>query len=402
MKKVAVLLGAVLALLPSLMSLVDWRYRLDPALQGSVCPTVACSDQLLLDSADRLITGGDKQDTATALAMRQEALRRNSASPDRWSDLGEAFLAAGRIQEARYCFTRATALGPESPPTLWRTAQFYTQIHDTSRSQEYMGRLLSLMPQYRDLVFGTYVSSGATVVDTFEHGFPTGGLAQEYFGYLLTQDLSLEDSRRAWEWLKAHSLNDSRLAAEYVDWLSGKREYSLAHDVWKHSVGKFDHAYLNPNLVFNGSFESEPLQSGLDWRYSETPGARVMRDSAIAFSGASSLRIEFDGTTNLNFNAVTNDVVVSSGRYHFRAWVRTSELTTDQGIAFQLTDLSGRSTFGTMPLTGTHDWIPVDLDFALAGPARLIRISVVRRSSWKFDNKISGKAWIDGVSLVGS
>jgi len=54
----------------------------------------------------------------------------------------------------------------------------------------------------------------------------------------------------------------------------------------------------------------------------------------------------------------------------------------------------------TTQLTGTHAWTPVDLDFTLPGPVRLLRIEVVRQPSAKFDNKIRGYAWIDSVSLV--
>jgi hypothetical protein len=401
MKRVAVLLGAALALLPSIMYLADLRYRFDPALQHSVCRSLLCSDRLLLDSADRLAAGADRQDMSAVLSALQEALRRNVASPDRWCDLGEALLAAGRIQEARYCFTRAVALGPQSPPVFWRTAQFYTQIREMNRSQEYMGRLLSFMPTYADLVFGIYRSSEANIVDTLEHGFPQGSrLGQDYFRYLLTQNVSLEDSRKAWDWFRSHSLDDRRLAGDYVDWLSNKGQYILAGEIWRGSAQEYDPAYLNPNLVFNGSFETVPLQAGFDWRLPETPGVRTVNNSPVAFSGSSSLQIEFDGTRNIDFNSITHDVVVSPGRYHFRAWIRTSELTTDQGIGFRLIDSSGRMNFETATLTGTHDWTPVDLDFTLAGPVRLLRIAIVRKTSWKFDNKISGKIWIDEVSLV--
>jgi hypothetical protein len=157
---------------------------------------------------------------------------------------------------------------------------------------------------------------------------------------------------------------------------------------------------LNPNLIFNGGFELESLQSVLDWRFSEPYGVHIRRDSTIAFSGSSSLEIVFDGESNIDFNSVAHDTMAHPGRYHFKAWVRTSELTTDQGIGFRLVDSLGHINFQTMRLTGTHDWTPVVLDFTLPSPVRLLRIEVVRQPSWKFDNKIKGKVWIDDVSLI--
>ena len=126
MKAIAVVVGIVLALFPNIRYLVGLRYSVDPVLERSVCRNVACSDELLLASAERL-AGGSREDVAVALENLEEALRRNVASPYRWCDVGEALLAAGRIEEARYCFIRAVELGPQISPVLWRTAQFYIQ-----------------------------------------------------------------------------------------------------------------------------------------------------------------------------------------------------------------------------------------------------------------------------------
>src|SRR5438128_4338907 len=152
MNKFAVFLGAIISLFPNIRYLADLRYHFEPALEYSVCRSLLCSDQLLLDSADR-IAHGSKQDKAVAVARLQEALRRSVADPDRWVALGDAFFEGGRIQEAQYCFTRAVDLGPQYPPAFWRTAQFYARIQDPIRSQEYMGKMLALLPEYKEVVF---------------------------------------------------------------------------------------------------------------------------------------------------------------------------------------------------------------------------------------------------------
>jgi hypothetical protein len=119
-------------------------------------------------------------------------------------------------------------------------------------------------------------------------------------------------------------------------------------------------------------------------------------------NGSHSSHIEFDGENNGDFRAVTQPVVAHPGRYHFKAWVRTSELTTDQGIGFRIVDSSGGMNLLTPSLAGTHDWTAVDLDFRLSDAVRLLRVDVVRQPSWKFNNKIRGNVWIDSVSLVRS
>jgi hypothetical protein len=402
MKRIAIVLGAVLALFPNIRFLADFRYRTDPALERSVCRNVICSDELLLETANRF-SEGTGEDAEVAVANRQEALRRNPASPTRWTDLGEALRASGRIEEARYCFKRAVELGPQSPPVFWRTALFYSEIKELSRSHEYMGRMLELVPEYRKLVFETYEASGSSIDDILEHGIPRQStLAQEYFRYLLARDAALADIKKTWEWLNKHSLIDEYLAGDYTDFLLNKNQYAAAFEIWKNAMGAHDSSRSSSDLVFNGGFERDSIQSGLDWRFSGNQGARVNLDSTVVHSGSSSLRIEFDGGSNIDFNSVAHAVVAEPGRYRFSAWIKASDLTTDQGIGFRIVDSSGQVIDRTTPLNGTHDWTRVDLDFTLSPPVRLLRIEVVRQPSWKFDNKIRGKAWLDDVSLVRS
>lgn len=393
----ATVLGAALALFPNIAYLVDLRYRLDPVLERSVCRSIVCSDTLLLESAERTARGS-RDDRQLTLANLQEALRRNVVSPYRWSDLGQAFLSLGRREEASYCFAQALELGPAIPPVLWRAALFYSRVKNTNRSTEYMGKMLVLAPDYKELVFSIF--SRRRIADTLEYGFPLQRpIVQDYFRYLLTH-AKPEDVNTAWEWLENHSLTNDTLAGDYVDLLAKKGEFSLAADTWQKYAGHYDDGYLKPNAVFNGGFESQPVQSGMDWRFPAVPGVKVGVDSNVSYSGKSSLRIEFDGEANIDFNGVMQDVVAHPGRYHFKAWVRTSQLTTDQGVGFRILDSSGGLNLQTIRVSGSKDWIPIDLDFVLSGPTRLLRVAAVRPSSSKFDNKVSGTVWIDDVSIV--
>ncbi|MEO7649849.1 MAG: hypothetical protein ABIZ80_05235 [Bryobacteraceae bacterium] len=65
-----------------------------------------------------------------------EALRQDTASPQRWADLAEALLHAKRPDEARYCISRAVALGPRLPPVLLRAMNFYLLTDDRKGARE--------------------------------------------------------------------------------------------------------------------------------------------------------------------------------------------------------------------------------------------------------------------------
>jgi tetratricopeptide (TPR) repeat protein len=398
MKKAAIILGAAIALLPLIGYLNGLRYQFDPALAHSVCHSIVCPDDLLLESAERMIRG-DRRNIPLGLATLQETLRRNPASPQRWSEFGETLVKAGKRSEAEYAFRRAVDLGSQSPPVLWRAGLFYLRNKQERHGMELMARLLDLAPEYRTVVFNLYLFYQSDVCDALEFGITRQSrLGQDYFRYLLKR-ASEEDINKAWECVQQHSLDDYELSAQFAEFLIGKNDYRRAMDLWARAARDRDHAYLKPNLVFNGGFELESRQAGPDWRFSNVPGTRVQRDSTVALSGSASLSVEF-AEENVDFNNIAQTLILQPGRYQFKGSVRTADLTTDHGIGFRLADSSRRIDLKTQMLTGTNDWTPVTLDFTVPQPVRTLQVSVIRQKSWKFDSKISGRAWIDDVSVT--
>jgi len=107
------------------------------------------------------------------------------------------------------------------------------------------------------------------------------------------------------------------------------------------------------------------------------------------------------GTQNLNFAAATQLAFVRSGPYHFHASIRTDGLTTDQGIRFRISDAELPTRFDVVfgQFKGTMPWSSVEQDLTLPLQTKFVRVQVIRQPSMKFDNKISGTAWIDEMRL---
>jgi hypothetical protein len=157
------------------------------------------------------------------------------------------------------------------------------------------------------------------------------------------------------------------------------------------------------SLIWNGGFETKPLNGGFDWRIAPTAGVRMAWDSEIFHSGGRSLRVDFDGSANVNFEHVWQYVPVQPGRrYRFAAFLRTEGLNTDSGIRFEIRDVSrpGSPSSFTSNLVGTLGWSGQDLDFTAGPETKLLKIILRRPPSEKFANRIRGTAWIDDVALV--
>lgn len=362
------------------------------------------SDASVVARAQQRMWAGEVEGPDGAVELFGEALRRDTASPYRWCDLGEALLEAGQTEQARYCFQRGVESGPHSPQTLLRAANFHFRIGEEQKALPYTSRVLGMAPDYDAAVFGSYSRMGVSIEEVLARGIPADKrAAQSFFRYVLGQG-GLREARAAWEWMGAHSFADDRLADEYAAFLVRLGEYQAAASMWAAHVAPREEGYRVLNSVYNGSFEREPARTTFDWRIASCQGVHAERDAAVASSGRWSLRIRFEGKENVAYNHVSQREVVKPGTYRFEAEMRASEITTDQGVGFRIVDAEDgrRLDVRTERLRGTTDWRRVELRFRTPERTKLVEIQVVREPSLKFDNKISGTVWIDEVVLAAS
>src|SRR5208283_4749172 len=156
-------------------------------------------------------------------------------------------------------------------------------------------------------------------------------------------------------------------------------------------------------LVFNGRFEHEIMNGGFDWREAAAPGTQFAFDDRIAHAGTRSFQVQFDGTENIDFQNLFQYVAVKPGtHYHFSAYVQTEAISTDRGICFEIVDPRHTSQVQIMTpdVVGTNPWTQVQADLVTGTQTHLLRITLRRIPSWKFDNKLSGTVWVDDVALA--
>jgi len=94
-------------------------------------------------------------------------------------------------------------------------------------------------------------------------------------------------------------------------------------------------------------------------------------------------------------------MVLPPGVWRFEGRMRTQEITTDQGLGFRLLDPENTRLLDarTASLTGTHDWTLLSVGFEVHPATRVVEVRVFRTPSLKFDKKLGGTAWIDGLVL---
>jgi hypothetical protein len=182
---------------------------------------------------------------------------------------------------------------------------------------------------------------------------------------------------------------------------------SDARLVWQQALAlaRMEEAPIVPgSTVWDGGFEQGFSRGGFGWQKTDVPGASVALDSSVRRSGTATLRVSFDGSANIDFQHVRQDMVVEPGtRYRFRAYVRCEGVSTDSGPRFRIFDRSQPAALNveTENLTGTLAvWTPQEVDFVTGPQTHFLTILLQRRPSRKLDNKLRGTLWVDDVSLV--
>ncbi len=330
--------------------------------------------------------------SSTALLTGQitppETIASDPANPFLYCDVADSLRAAGHTQESRNALLRAASLGPNIPPLLMRVADGYLALGDPDAALHHFRTVLSLVRHYDSEIYATldrlHLPAAAVL--------PNQASGKSYLNYLLDAG-RLADAAVAWKSLRAQGFRDDSTVARYIDVLLGANEGRQARRIWSDYLGPNRGAYPDNNLVFNGHFDRPLSAVPLDWQIQPVEGVTAAIESQ-------KLRIYFAGKANLDFDDISQLVYAPPGRYRFRARVRSDGLTTNRGLEFRLQDpVTQRIEWYSDPILGTNPWFWIQSDVRIPSCPYLV-LSLVRRPSEKFDNKIKGTVWIDDVSLT--
>ena len=349
---------------------------------------------LLLQDSPRAVQGVNLS-PPDSVASLEAALRANTISPYRWLELAEGYEQAGNLTKAELCMQQALKLGPDLPPVWIRAAAFDFRRGRTEDALRLGIRAQDISPDADDFLFQYYdgfVHDTPLVIRLLDQNRRAVG---SYLRYMMARKRPAE-ATLVYERLSAFGAVDRKTVIAYTTFLLDQREFTPARNVWFQQNGN------PPGVVFNGGFEQEISGSSLDWQLPILDGAEFDRDESTARTGKFSLRARFAGEQNLELSAPFQTAVVQPGEYLFTAWLKTDGISTDQGIGVCLSDaeISPRVHAETEYFTGTKSWTELRARFAVSPATNLLRIALCRHRSQKFDNKLSGTAWLDDVSLA--
>lgn len=349
-------------------------------------------------------------DTTQTIALLTEAVRRDPANPYRWSDLGgglttlspsgQSGLSPSPSSAARAAYARALELSRDIPQIWLRDANFHFQLNEPEPALETASRVLKTVPDYDSVLFNYFTQFNLSPDKVLKHIGTDPRATRAYTLFLIDHNL-MDAATTAWRSAADAGFNEIHLTSSYIDALLRSHRYDQAQRDWVGYLGQNRDGYPDRNLLFNASFELDPTSAAFDWRIQPGGEVETIRDT-MAHQGQRSLRIRFPGNSNVSYTNATQLARVHPGGYLLRAWVRTQELTTNEGPRIEIVDPESATRLDVQsePFTGTRDWTLFEQPFLVSPGTNLVAIRVVRQPSKKFDNKIAGTFWMDSLELT--
>ncbi len=350
------------------------------------------------------------EDTNTPHAIRAylTALSLNPRSTETWLDLAAAYESEGDPASARDAYLQAKKVYPLSAEVSWRYGNFLLRQGELESAFAEMRRAVEGDPKRAAEAFSRTLRVEPDAQKIMDRVLPP--VPDVYLDVIQDQTSTghTENALRVWDRLAAMN---PRLALPNVFALVGalraEKRTSEAQRVWNQAAvfaGLGELPDPPGSILWDGGFESGVSGAGFSWLFPEDFRAvQFSLDAEEKHSGTHSLRLTFDGKSNVNFMGICHYVPVQPlTDYRFSAWVRTRALTSDQGVRFQLRSLGARSISGavTPDVRGTSPWTRIELPWSSGADIHELQVCLVRYPGEQLGNRIQGTAWIDDVALV--
>lgn len=342
-----------------------------------------------------------------AIADFRQALRDNPRCWYCWTDLAQAYDAAGQYQQAEDSFRRAELVYPASAEIVWFYGNFLL------REQKYTEAFAEIRRAVQsDRKILPVAISRAWRATGDVNQLINGVIPPEPDAYLQALDFFTSESQfdaGMAVWRRLVSLRESFALSRTFAFLDGLIHADRSDDagmVWREALDLMGSPLREEprgSLVWNGQFTENFINGGLGWRWTDPPGAEVGFDAPPTGEPGRSLRVDFSGGVNLDLNQPAQMVPVQPAQtYIFSARMRTEGISTESGMRFLIADPNhpGEASATTDNLTGTHAWTDVRAKLTTGTETHFLEIRLFRPPSMLFDSQIAGTVWVADVALT--
>jgi len=350
----------------------------------------------------------EQPDVGASVQSYQRAVALNPGYTDVWLDLGTAYELDGDSAAAKDAFVRAKKTYSASADVAWRYGNFLLREGQLPEAFAELRFALEADPRRAGAVFSRVYRADPDIDAILNDLLPPipSVFVDAIAEAVNSQQLAVAETM----WMRLMKLNPQLQLWQFdklVGALQAHQDYEAARQVWNQGTSTMNLPPLiqpRDSVLWDPSFESGLSNVSFAWFFhSLAEGVHAELDANEKLSGKKSLRLTFDGKHNPADNlACASGPVTPGTKYLFSGWVKTKEITGDQGIRFHLRSLGNAQIplGATREIHGTTPWTSIEQDWTAGPGVHLIEVCVTREPSTNPDIHISGDAWVDDVTLV--
>jgi Tetratricopeptide repeat len=350
----------------------------------------------------------EQPDVEASVESFQKAVALDPGFTEAWLDLGTAYELDGKTAAAEDAFLRARKSYPTSAEVAWRYGNFLLRQGTLPEAFAELRLALQSDPRRAGAVFSRVYRADPDIDEILNNLLPP--LPAVYIDAIAEAVDSQQLAVAQTMWMRLMKLNphlEIWQFDKFVEALKSHRDYDAARRIWNQGTSTMNLPPLMQPLdsvLWDPSFESGIRNISFAWFFrSLDEGVHTEFDATEKLSGKQSLRLTFDGKHNPGGEvACASGVVTPGSKYLFSGWVKTKDITGDQGVRFHLRSYEHNSfqVSSTREIHGTTPWTFIQQDWSAGPGVQMVEVCVSREPSTDPDIHISGDAWVDDVTLV--
>jgi hypothetical protein len=327
------------------------------------------------------------------------AIGLSPANAMHWIGLSKTLESKGESEASLIALDRAIQLNPTYEKPRWMKVNLLLGRGSTAEAFSELKLIIDEHPPERSRAFSVLnMVAGGNVELILKEAIPfKQEPVKSYLSFLMWKD-NTEGAMIVWKFFLGAFEVSPELSTKYIDYLvsAGKvREASAYQLELRGGQGRAE------ALLTNGGFEDDICASRLCWNLRRVDGATSRIDDSIFYGGARSLKVEFDGKSNVDFHHVSKVVPLEANRtYLLSASLRADRITTASGLFMEFSGIGGCKFYArSEALTATEPWKSLKIEATTPEGCGAGIIRLRRLKSERLDNLIGGALWVDNVTL---
>ena len=347
-------------------------------------------------------------DVAEAVGHLKAATALQPNNADYWSSLGRACFTVGNDGCAEQSYETSVRLAPSTPRFQWDIANYYLLAGKQDESFSHFHRFLELSPDDPTPVFNICQRIVSDPQSIWHKVVPASDtkLRMAYINFL-NEGGHPDAAFQYWnEIARDGSKAPYSTVQPYLDGLIARNHIDHASKVWRdlETLGAVQTPSRSPeNVLFNGSFERDPLNSGFDWRTAPEEYISLDFSDRDCPNSKRCLRVDFPVANNAEYEPIYEIVPVEPNRhYELTADARSSEISSDSGPRLRVVDPQCPTCVSaeSQASIGTTPWHKIAVDFSTGPKTQEVHVSLWRPRGRSFPMEIQGTFWLASVSLT--